>query len=103
MRVAESGHHLHGRSDMITTILLCGTLLTAALASEDAPPGAADLIAYRAAREKVERTADAQVKLAIWCEAHGLGAERLKPLALAVLADPAHAAARGLLGLIPFK
>ena len=88
---------------MITTILLCSALLPAAFASGDPPPGAADLAEYRAASKNIDRTADAQVKLALWCEAHGLSAERLKHLALAVLANPAHAAARGLLGLVPYK
>jgi len=41
--------------------------------------------------------------MALWCEAHGLGTERLKHLAIAVLTDPAHATARGLLGLVEFQ
>src|SRR5262249_20323528 len=44
--------------------------------------------------------AQAQVRLALWCEAHGLPAERMKHLALAVLYDPSNALARGLLGLV---
>ena len=44
----------------------------------------------------------AQVKLALWCEAHGLNAERVKHLAQAVLSDPKNVTARGLLGLIAF-
>ncbi len=40
------------------------------------------------------------MKLALWCEAHGLGAERMRHLAMAVLSDPRNAAARGLLGLV---
>jgi hypothetical protein len=61
-----------------------------------------DLAAYRTAREKADRTADAQVKLALWCEAHGLDGERLKHLTLATLIDPMNAAARGLLGLVSY-
>ena len=38
----------------------------------------------------------------LWCEAHGLTAERAKHLALAVLSDPAHATARGLMGLVAY-
>ena len=56
--------------------------------------------AYRAAAARAGRDADAQVRLALWCEARGLSAERLKHLALAVMADPNHATARGLLGLV---
>src|SRR5262249_52813658 len=42
------------------------------------------------------------VKLALWCEAHGLHSERLKHLALAVLADPKNTTARGLMGLVAY-
>ena len=45
----------------------------------------------------------AQVKLALWCEEHGLTAERIKHLTLATLIEPSHAAARGLLGLISYQ
>ena len=43
------------------------------------------------------------MKLALWCEAHGLTAERTKHLALAMLTDPTNAAARGLLGLVLYQ
>ncbi|WP_165075261.1 polymorphic toxin-type HINT domain-containing protein, partial [Paludisphaera rhizosphaerae] len=46
------------------------------------------------------RDADAQVKLALWCEAHGMAAERLKHLTRAVLLAPDNAKARGLLGQV---
>ena len=46
------------------------------------------------------RDADAHVRLALWCEAHGLHAERLKHLAIAALIEPGHATARGLMGLV---
>ena len=84
---------------MIGAILACCGLLSAA--PGDAPPEpAADRSAYEAARARAGRDADANVKLALWCEGHGLEAEKLRHLALAVLADPTHATARGLLGLV---
>ena len=46
------------------------------------------------------RDADAHVRLASWCEAHGLNAERHKHLATALEIDPDHAAAHGLLGQV---
>ena len=52
------------------------------------------------AKATAGRTAADQVHLALWCEAHGLTAERVRHLAQAVLADPANATARGLLGLV---
>jgi hypothetical protein len=55
---------------------------------------------YRAAAAKAGKSAVDQVRLALWCEAHGLMAERMKHLALAIAADPANALARGLMGLV---
>jgi len=61
------------------------------------------LKSYESAKVVAGRDPEAQIKLALWCEAHGLKAERVKHLALAVLADPANATARGLLGLVAYK
>jgi hypothetical protein len=55
---------------------------------------------YAEAKAKAGRNADAQVRLALWCEAHGMMAERLKHLAIALLVDPSHPLARGLLGFV---
>ena len=86
---------------MLSSLLLCCALLCAdepvRSQGRSAEP---DLAAYREAAAKVGRDADAHVKLALWCEAHGLTAERIKHLALATLSDPHNAAARGLLGLV---
>jgi tetratricopeptide (TPR) repeat protein len=62
----------------------------------------ADLAAYKNATAKVDKTADAHVRLALWCEAHGMTAERLKHLSLAVLYDPTNVLARGLMGLVAY-
>ena len=76
-------------------------LIAAALLGADAPPAPANTSQdYLQAKAQAGRSPDDQVKLAYWCEAHGLSAERLRHLAQAVLADPNHAAARGLLGLV---
>jgi hypothetical protein len=74
------------------------------MALADAPPAPApaDRDAYEQAAARAGRGAEAQVKLALWCEAHGLTAERLKHLARAVLTDPANATARGLMGLVAY-
>ena len=64
------------------------------------PPPADVTQAYQEARSKAGRSSEEQVKLALWCEAHGLTAERLNHLTLAILADPRNAAARGLMGLV---
>ena len=56
-----------------------------------------------AARSQVGRDPKAHVRLALWCESHGLRSERMKHLALAVLYDPSHALARGLLGMVAYQ
>ncbi len=82
---------------MLLPLAIAGLLV--AVGPANAGP-VAPLDAYREARERAGRSPDDQVRLALWCEAHGLPAERLKHLALAVLADPTHPAARALLGLV---
>ena len=68
----------------------------------DAPDSSHDIKTYEALRAKAGKDSQAQVKLALWCEAHGLNAERLKHLAQAVLSDPRNVTARGLMGLVAF-
>ena len=84
---------------MLHLASVCVGLL--AVLGGDASPSPRDLQTYEALKVKAGKDPQAQVKLAVWCEAHGLDAERLKHLAQAVLADPANATARGLLGLVP--
>ena len=63
----------------------------------------ADLATYESANAKAGENADAHVQLALWCEAHGLSAERVKHLAAALVHDPSHALARGLMGLVAYR
>jgi len=86
---------------MVAAFLLCSALI-----GQPASPAhdvSADLKAYQEARAIAGRTADDQVKLALWCEAHGLDAERLTHLTRATLIDPSNQAARGLLGQVSYK
>jgi RNA polymerase sigma factor (sigma-70 family) len=62
-----------------------------------------DLEEYQARMARVGRDPEAQFGLALWCEAHRLEPEAIKHLARAVLADPDHAAARGLLGQVAHR
>ena len=66
----------------------------------DPVPAEKPEVAYEALRAKVGRDAGSQIDLALWCEAHGLEAQRVKHLATAVLLDPTSVMARGLLGLV---
>src|SRR4051794_28316575 len=85
---------------MIPTMSLGMFLAVVAFADLPAPRGPEALDTYRDLAAKAGRGADAQVRLALWCDANGLEAERVKHLALAVLIEPGHATARGLLGLM---
>jgi hypothetical protein len=79
-------------------------LISACLWAAPAPTATAEILAqYRKAEAEAGRDPDGQVRLALWCEANGLEAERVKHLALAVLQQPAHAAARGLMGLVAYR
>ena len=80
---------------LLSLALSCGIVTT-----DDASPTAEEQAAYRSASAEAGRDAEAHVKLALWCERHGMDGERLKHLALALLADPANATARGLMGLV---
>jgi hypothetical protein len=90
---------------MFAVALLCSGLLGAIPddPTSSSPPPAPALETYQALSAKVGRDSSAHVKLALWCEAHGLDAERLKHLALAVLTDPQNVTARGLLGLMLYR
>jgi Pretoxin HINT domain len=85
---------------MVHVILLC-----CAIIGDEARPGPftpADRVAYKTAQTKAGNDAAAHVRLALWCEEHGLSAERLKHLALAMSLDPANTLARGLSGLVAY-
>jgi hypothetical protein len=84
---------------MVSAVMLSCALLTAAEPA-DLRASRSDLAAYDSAKKQFGRDADSHVKLALWCEAHGLTVERLKHLTYAVLNNPDHATARGLLGLV---
>ncbi|MDR3622745.1 MAG: polymorphic toxin-type HINT domain-containing protein [Paludisphaera borealis] len=86
---------------MVSALLVSWALgVAAALEPEAAKPPGPDLVAYEAAKAGAGRDADAHVALALWCEAHGMPAEKATHLARAVLIDPSHAKARGLLGYV---
>jgi hypothetical protein len=82
--------------------LLCSAL-SCAVADDIPPVPPADRETYESRREEAGRDPAAHVRLALWCEAHGLNPERLTHLAKAVLYDPRNATARGLLGLVAYR
>jgi hypothetical protein len=78
---------------MVPVVVMCAGLLTTSC------PDPAE---YQAAAAKAGRDPQAHLKLAIWCEAHGRDAGRLKHLAAALALDPQNAAVRGMMGLIAY-
>jgi hypothetical protein len=85
---------------MLTSIVVGSVLLLSPPGPPRAEAPAGDFATYRAAAARAGANAKANVRLALWCEAHGLDAERARHLALAVASDPANATARGLSGLV---
>src|ERR1017187_4857052 len=86
---------------MFSVILLC-----CALIGDDPAPAVsreAELAVYESAKATAGENADAHARLALWCEAHGLSAERVKQLASAVKYDPSHVLARSLMGLVVYQ
>ena len=88
---------------MITSVLLSGALILGVLTGDGADAKPSDLAAYKSAAAGAGHDPSAHVRLALWCEEHGLTAERLKHLSLAVLYDPTNTLARGLLGLVAYR
>jgi hypothetical protein len=85
-------------------VLVVSGLLALVEPGSSAPASLADTLkAYEAEKSAAGRDSEAQLRLALWCEQHGLNAERIKHLALAVLSDPNNATARGLMGLLAFR
>ncbi len=81
-------------------------LMVCALIGEDPTPpviAPSQLSAYESARSKAGRDANAHVRLALWCEAHGMNSERMKHLAMAVLYSPSNGLAQGLMGLVAYQ
>jgi hypothetical protein len=96
--------NVESAGDQIMTVSLLVIMVVLAAAPGDDPAAkATDRAAYEAAKKQAGRDAQANVRLALWCEAHGMTAERMKHLAEAVLHDPANALARGLLGMVAYN
>jgi hypothetical protein len=86
---------------MFHATLLCVAILGDG--GKPAEPTQATQAAYETAQANAGKTAAAQIQLALWCEAHGLNAERIKHLNEAISRDSSNLLARGLLGLVAFQ
>ncbi len=84
---------------MILALVLCSAFVAVPPADLSEAPSS-DLKTYHEARGRAGHDAQAHVRLALWCDAHGLNAERVKHLAIAVLIDPNNPKARGLMGMV---
>lgn len=83
---------------MVPAFAICLGLLSASLDPTDS-----DIKAYQTAKAEAQRDPQANIGLALWCEARGMDTERLKHLAIALLVDPKNATARGLLGMVQYS
>lgn len=86
----------------MSLVALVGAVVVSLASLDDpAPRGRDDIRAgYEKARAETPRDAASQVKLALWCESHGLMKEKARHLAMAALADPGYTLARSLMGLV---
>jgi hypothetical protein len=66
-------------------------------------PSAADLRSFEAARVEAGKDPAKLVRLALWCDAHGLPDQRRAALEEVVRIDPSHTAARGLLNQVSYQ
>jgi hypothetical protein len=85
---------------MVLALLVSGCLL--ATEPNDSPAPLNEDQAYQDAKARAGHNPDSQVQLALWCESHGMTAERAAHLARALLADPKSVLAQGLLGLVNY-
>ncbi len=86
---------------MLSLILLGGVLAGTCVQEDSAPT--LDRAAYEAASRRAGENPAAHIRLALWCEAHGLAAERVRHLTLAISYDPANVLARGLAGQVSYR
>jgi hypothetical protein len=84
-----------GGTPMIHVAIVFCCMLAVGLADAPTPE---EKSAYEAAAAKVGRDALAHIRLASWCEIHGMQVERHKHLGLALELAPDHPAIHGLLG-----
>lgn len=85
---------------MVARILLCALL---GLPADEPGTRAEALAEYNGLKERAAKTAEAQWKLAMWCEEHGLEAEAKAHLANVVQLDPKREAAWKRLGCKKYK
>jgi tetratricopeptide (TPR) repeat protein len=88
---------------MLSLLVVCLGLIGPGEEGSSPPADPRDLAAYEAAKGQAGHDARAHVRLALWCESHGMSAERMKHLAMAVLYDPSNGLARGLMGLVAYQ
>ena len=86
---------------MVHAILLFCAML--ADGGKPADPSPTDRAAYETAAAKAGKNAATHIKLALWCETHGLSSERNKHLTIASTLDPSTVLPRALLGLMAFQ
>ena len=84
-------------------LALALSLLTVLVAQDPTHPSTADKSAYEAMKAEAGHVPAKLVKLAIWCESHGMAAERRAALEEAVRLDPSNATAHGLLGEAEYR
>jgi hypothetical protein len=71
---------------MLALLVTSGLLATGPIDLPVSPGG--DQKGYQETKSRAGRNSDAQIQLALWCEAHGMEKARAEHLGLALLANP---------------
>jgi hypothetical protein len=88
---------------MVFSVLLCGALILGGTPPDGPAIDLSEREAYKTAAAAAGHDSTAQVRLALWCEGHGMTAERLEHLSRAILDQPSNVLARALLGLVRYR
>jgi tetratricopeptide (TPR) repeat protein len=87
----------------MSQVILAIPILVVLAYQEPAHPSPADLRSFDRAKVEAGKDPAKLVKLALWCEAHGLRDQRRAVLEEAVRIDPNHTVARGLLNQVSYQ
>jgi hypothetical protein len=88
---------------MVAALVIGATMLAVEPAAAVSANGDGATATYCALKNQAGGGADANLRLALWCESHGLLAERLEHLSRAVLSQQDNPVARALLGMVRYE
>jgi hypothetical protein len=89
--------------ETLSPLLLWGVIVVGAVQADGPRTEPSATAAQKPPRVASGDDASVQVRLGLWCEAHGMAAERLEHLSRAILDQPSNVLARALLGFVRYQ